>query len=60
MPKFELVSDYKPTGDKPAAIASLVSGWIAIDLILRALRKLSYAVFLVYRVVLAVGILVLL
>ena len=26
MPKFELVTDYKPTGDQPSAIKSLVSG----------------------------------
>ncbi len=26
MPQFELVSDYKPTGDQPTAIATLVNG----------------------------------
>jgi excinuclease ABC subunit B len=26
MPRFELVSDYKPTGDQPTAIATLVNG----------------------------------
>ena len=27
MPKFQVVSDYTPSGDQPEAIASLAQGW---------------------------------